>query len=556
VLSNYIGPLPLGFAVFRLVVVLLALAGLAVLWRRPRPRAALFLVVAANLVAWAAYVAPLQRLFALDEGGDRAYLIGMASGVAVGLSPLEHVQFGLGSPEPFWNAALALLAGLRPERVMAVLHWLAPASLVLVAWGLYAGLRPPSADPADDWERVLIVFAALLLSSTSLHPRPPVPALWMANFLYKPHHALAWALLGLAVGLRAHRPRAGLGLGLVLGLLGWVFLLHWAYLAAGLVAALVFGRGERHLRPLSVALLVSGLVVAPYVGHLLRDYHPAGSGATAQHMWGDPHGLPLAVPTWSTLDLGPLLVLGAAGAWCAWRRRTPRDRVLLGLAAATWGLFLVSIPGALWGIAPEPDELHYFLRFVTALLAGVALAAGGRHVEAAAALRPGQGALLALAACLPWSFVAYWDPPAMDRYYGVSLTPLRPKVLEYGKWVRESTRPDARFVAGRSAAVWIPALSGRKVLLAENGKLLPPDHAARKALERVLLTEGDEATVRQAAAAYGITHVAVDEPLVQEYGRASFQDLAPSPAWRQVFANAAARILELRGMPSPPPGDP
>jgi hypothetical protein len=322
VLSNYIGPLPLAFAVFRLAVVLLALAGLAVLWRRPRARSALILVMAVNLVAWAAYVAPLERLFALDEGGDRGYLIGMAAGAAVGLSPFEHVQFGLGSPEPFWNAALALMAGGRPEGVMAALHWLAPASLLLVAWGLYAGLRSREADAADDWERVLIVFAALLLSSFSLHPRPPVPALWLANFLYKPHHALAWGLLGLAVGLRAHRPRAGLALGGLLGLLVWVFLLHWAYLAAGLLAAvLLTPRGERLVRPLAVALVLSAVVAAPYVAHLLRDYHPAGPGATAQHMWGDPRGLPLAVPTWSTLDLGPLLVLGLAGAWWAWRRR-------------------------------------------------------------------------------------------------------------------------------------------------------------------------------------------------------------------------------------------
>jgi hypothetical protein len=547
VLSNYLGPLALGFAAFRLVLVLAALLGLAVLWRRPRPRAALVLVVAVNLAAWAAYVAPLRRLFAMDEGGDRAFLVGMASGVAVGGSPFEHVQVGLGSPEPFWNAALAGLALLNPEHVMGVLHWLAPASLVLVAWGLYAGLRAPESGEADDWERVLIVFAALLLSSFSLHPRPPVPALWMANFLYKPHHALAWGLLGVVVGLRAHRPRQALALGAVLGLLAWVFLIHWAYVAVGLaVGAFLLPREERHVRPLVVALALSTLAAAPYVVHLLRDYHPGGAGATAQHMWGDPHGLPLAVPTWSTLDLGPLLVLGLGGAWYAWRRRTPRDRVLLGMAAATWGLFLASIPMALLGIAPEPDELHYFLRFVTALLAGVALAAAARHLESAGALRTGQGAVLVLAACLPWSFVAYWDPPVMDRYYGVSLTPIRPKILEYGAWVRDNTPPHARFVAGRSASVWIPALSGRKVLLAEAGKLLPRDRDARKALERVLLTETDEALVRQAAASFHVTHVAIDEPLVQEYGRGSFQELAPSAAWRQVFASAAVRILELR----------
>jgi hypothetical protein len=550
-LSNYLGPLPLGFAAFRLIAIVAALFALAVLWRRPRAGAAFWGVVALNLAAWAAYCWPLQRLYALDEGGDRAFNAGMAAGVAVGRSPFAHTQVGFGSPEPLWNLLTAALAGFAPERVLGALHLLAPLAILGTAAGLYFGMRTPvEADgdrTQDDWERVLVVFAAFAFASLSMNPRPPVPALWAANFLLKPHHALAWALLGVMVGqLGRARPRVWVLAG-VLGLLSWVFLIHWAYVVAGLLGGLLLFRDDRtSARTRLAAILASALVAAPYVAHLMRDYRPTDESAAAQHMWDDPRGLPLAVPTWTTLDLGVLFVLGLLGAAVLWRRRAPRDRVLLGVLATTWLLFVLSMPGALFGLAPEPDELHYFLRFVTALSAGTALAAGARHLEAQRGWIPGRGPLAMIALCLPLSFVAYWDPPSMDRYYPVSLEPIRPKILEYGAWVREHTPAEARFVGGRSSATWIPVLAGRQVLRNPAGKLQPRDLTARQEVERVLLTSGDAAQIRQAAARYGITHVAVDESLVQTYGAGSFHELARGEAFQELFANAAVRIVAVR----------
>src|SRR6185436_15489648 len=103
-------------------------------------------------------------------------------------------------------------AGFREERVLGALHLLAPLAVLGIAAGLYLGMRTPAesgeAGAIDDWERVLVVFAALGLSSFSMSPRPPVPPLWTANILLKPHHALAWGLLGVILGqLGRARPR-------------------------------------------------------------------------------------------------------------------------------------------------------------------------------------------------------------------------------------------------------------------------------------------------------------------------------------------------------------
>jgi hypothetical protein len=83
------------------------------------------------------------------------------------------------------------------------------------------------------------------------------------------------------------------------------------------------------------------------------------------------------------------------------------------------------------------------------------------------------------------------------------------------------------------------------VVLAEGGELMPPDRAQRKQIERTLLLSDDASAIRSAAARYGVTHVAIDAALVEEYGVAGFDDLARAPALKTVFANSAARIVAL-----------
>ncbi len=553
-MSPYTSPLVLAFVAFRLTVVALGLAALLWLWWRPKPRLALGLVLALNLAGWAAYVWPLERLYGLEQNTDRAFNLGMARCVASGVSPLQHTQVGFASPEPFWNLVVAALALFQPSRVDAVFQLLPPLAILAVGLGLYGGLRAKPADAHDEWERVLVVFAVFGLASLTMNPDPPLPSFWTASFLLKPNHAMALGLLGVVVGLRARSPRRFLALGLAHGLLAWVFLVDWAYLSLGLsVGALLHPRGSRELRPLALALALAVVIALPFVAHLALDYNPAGHSQAARHMWADEElGPALAVPIWSTLDLGPLLVLGILGLGFLIRRGTARDRGLAGLALGAWVLWLLSLLAAPLGWAPEPDDLHYFLRFAMAVAAGSALAAGARHLEAWRGLRVGQGHLLALAVCLPISFVAYFDPPNMDHYFRLCLEPVKPKIEAYTRWVRENTPRDAVFLGGETSAAWIPALAGRQVLLAPGGALMPRDVAERKQVERILLTEGDPDLVRRAAARYGVTHLALDQTLLPEYGVKTFYELARSPALETLYADAAVRIVGFRGDQAPP----
>jgi len=511
-----------------------------------------------HVAAWLAYRAPLQRPYGAGEGSDRTFNLGMAASVAVGHSPFEHTQVGHGSPEPLWNWAIAALAGFRPERVAAAYDALTPVAMLAVGLAAYGCLRGHDGPEPDGWAGVLMAFAVLGLSSLAMSPRPPVPPFWIANFMYKPNHGTSYALIAAAAGWSAGRGRPW-RLAAVLSLLAWVFLLGWAYAVAGVAAAVALRRpAERRWKAALFAVAVSALCAAPYVWHLARDYAPTRNTPTAQHMWNDPNALLLALPNWSTLDLGPLLTAGVAGLWLARRRKSGLDAAVLGFGLAGWAMWLASLPLALAGFAPEPDELHYFLRFVMSVAAGAALAAAARWIGSASSLGGGRAHLLVMAACLPLAFPISHDPETMDRYFPESTRPLAPKVVAYGEWIRTHTPPDAVFAAGKSAAMWIPALSGRRVLLAEAGKLLPADIGDRKAVERILLTSTDEAQARQAARRYGVTHLAIDEEMMHEYGADSFSALATAPWDRTVFASTAARLVELRwsdgGTVAAPPG--
>lgn len=542
--TDPLSPLAFAYSGFRVLVVLLGLLAAWRLFRRPRAEAALVVILLQHLAAWAAYVAPLGRLYGLEEHLDVSFNVGIASAVAAGNNPWDHTQVRFANLEPFWSVVVAVLALFRPQNVIPVFQALIPLSIVVVALGVYLGLKGDDSEE-DRWERTLLVFAALGLSSFSLSQRPPIPALWPANFLLKPNHAMAWGMLAVTIGLWA-RGAAAPRLGLALGLLAWMFLLDWAYLLVGLALGLVL---ERAPRPgwtrAAAAVAVSLAVIAPDLANLLRDYDPTGRGASTKQIWFDSMGFRLAAPHWATLDLGVLLVLGLLGL-VVWRQRArPLDRTLFAVVAAAWLLWLGYQAGVPFGFSPEPDEHHYYLRFVMALAAGAALAWGGRFLESVRQWPTGRGHALVMGAVLPLTFPAYWDPPSMDRYFPWSIPPLHRKTIEYGEWVRENTPRDAVFLAGRSACIWIPVLAGRRVLHASDSRP-PKDLVARLQAERVLVTSRSEDEIRRTAAAFGVTHVAVDHEMEQQYGRDVLQEMGRLPVYERVYATSAVRIYRVR----------
>lgn len=530
-----------GYSIFRLMLVSSFLAGCRWLFKNPSARGGLAMVLLLNLAAWAAYVAPLARPYGLHTNRDRAFNYGNAAIVANGWSPLNQVQIDFTNLEPFWSLVGALMAGLQPENVLGTYGLLTPLVILAVGTGLYGGLRD-SADEADRWERVLIVFAVFGLASLSLSGQNPLRPFWVSMFLFKPNHAFAWALMGLAIRWRSNWVR----LGLVLSLLAWVYIVYWAFfLPSLLIAAVLVPPARRHLNSLVAGAALSVTAAVPYILHLVRDFNPAATDKSSSHMWMDPVAAAIRLPHWISLDLGLLGALAVLGIISFRPTMTDRSAHLVGMGTVALILTIVYTAAAFRTGLPAPDEQHYHYRFALALLAGRGLAVGARRLEDLRGWRVGQGGAVVLALFIPLSFQAYWDPPTMDDYFRYDRVPITAKTLAYGAFVREQTPTEAVFLAGEDAANWIPILSGRRVLLA-GVSLRPADLPKRKLVEREILFSRDPSRVRAAADQYGITHVAIDAAFLTSYGEDRFQGIAKAPEFELLFANSEVRILRIR----------
>jgi hypothetical protein len=304
--------------------------------------------VAANGYVWLVTNYPLQQLYGF-AARDRVGNLALCQVVAAGNSPLRTAQLGQLHFEPFWGLLVALLSGFEPDRVLRLYPYFAFLAAAGFTVSLYLGLRPSTrrGEAWSGWERALMAAFATLLSSSPLEFTGIYRLPWSLTFLLKPNHALGLVLfpIVLYVFVRARGFAGRLLAGFLLHLLAWAFVLHMAYVAAGLVlhAALSFAtrhpeRG-RDVRDVAVTIGVNVLIVSPYLVMLLVGYPFLVPSALQTIAVTSPHLLEVtarAAPIAASRDLGGDLRLAApgsagAGVGGAGRRRVPH---LGGLPAA------------------------------------------------------------------------------------------------------------------------------------------------------------------------------------------------------------------------------
>jgi hypothetical protein len=508
------------------------------LYRRPRPKVALAVLMLMHTGAFLGYYRGLPRTYAVGVSSDRALGVGMALAVANGGSPFNHVQVAFGNLEPFWTFTVAALSRFSFGWVPFVYDHMAILVLVLTALGFYRGWS--DAEPGEDpdrasWRGVYVAAAVLGLSSITLSETPPIHQFWHGNFVFKPNHALAFGLVGLLSRWRSARS-SWVTLGFVQALLIWAFILDWAYLLPGLFFAALLDEDRIKAVKRVVLGTVLGLILGlPYLVHLLRDYSPVGKGEMPE-IWRDQMGPRLTNPYWWSLDLGPLLILFAVGLGLA-LRRSSSERAGLGFLLTGPLVTLTYVIGLRFAFAPEPDEGYYYSRLALAAGAGYALWTVAWRGEGQGSKRLGAGFAIVLAC----SFPGYFDPVRDDRYYDPSRSPLPAPVVAVANWITNNTPADAVMIS--SEGIMLSGLTGRRFLMVRPGQTA--DRAARERMERDMLTSLDEVTVRRAAAGYGVTYVIVDSGLRERYGD-EVRGLGNRQWFEPLFANSFARILRLR----------
>jgi hypothetical protein len=508
----------------------LALAWLALLLKVRRAWWLLAGALLANACAWFVTNYPLLRLYAIGPSRDRVSNVALCQVVAAGNSPLHTWQVGQLHFEPFWGLLVAVLSGFSPDRVLALYPFLPLATAVGFALALYVGLRPASGrapageeGPWSAWERALVAGFATLLCASPMDFTGTYRAPWSMTFLLKPNHALGLVLfpLVLCAFVRIRGWRGRIGTGLLLHLMGWAFVLHMAYAAAGLALFAAWSLLERRAeagRDARDALAVIGvnvLIVSPYLLMLLLGYPFL---VKSPFMVINPLSPHLLETTTRSGWLFPLALWGAA---VAYRRGDRQGRLWAAQLAAAYLIWAGYLALSAMQLARERDEIFNWLRFLTAASAGIGawdlalrLARWTSRPWPAAA-RAAAVALLAL----PWSLPYWWDPLRMDLYFPGSLRPIPESIRGPTDFLRERTERRAVVAGDHDFARWVGALGARRVLLGDHMHS-PRDRPRREALEKLLVSGQDPASSWDAASAYGVRYLVVTPELAARHGAA------------------------------------
>lgn len=463
-------------------------------WLRRLPRKRLFSRVALwgpfvfVALAWLASSYALPRLYGLQLPGDRLRNLSWAMSVAAGGSPFETgiIAPGQRSLEPVWSFLVGTLGFHDPAIVLAIYPYLSLAVLVLLAFSLHFHFTRTSSDGDQSARPLFIVAFCLLCATAPLDFVGPYRSYWSKMFLLKPNHALGLVLLPWIVTLLGGDTKKHVvGAGLVLGLLGWVFILHWAFVGVGLIVYLVLvvvlerpGLNRELGRIVAVGAL-SVVIVFPWFRMLATSFPTAvtleaGSyeeDATRSH-WGDQLPVSRSLFFLVTFDQGAVFYLGVVGLWWWLRYRSRTRLVWAALLIGSYFLFFANYLLYLTARAREADEFYYFLIFMLSIAAGegafrvfcflASLAERSDSGRRPLAWERSGAALLLLA---PLASAYWWQPSIMDSHYRLALKHLPEDVVSLTSWVRRETDTRAVFIADGDGAHWIPALSGRRSLV-------------------------------------------------------------------------------------------
>lgn len=510
----------------------LAVAMAASARRGLSPRGILALGVLGHALAWFVTMFPLANPYGANGSADREHHLGWASIVAATGDFRASSQVHHPPIEPVWPNLVALAAGYNPQNVQLVFQ-VAPLVMgwLVIATFYWAFAR---SQPDEDGRRsaALCAVFTVLLSSTFLDYTSAFKTPWALAFLLKPNHTLGLALFPLALWATAAARswRARIGAGLLLQLVGWAFVVHMMFVVWGLLVfvAISFWRKDADRRESLVnavaVVAVNLLIVSPYLLKLTR---------VASRLQSDPR---FAIPAGSshtfdvTLRLGLVFALACWGALGAIRSEHRFVRMMSAqFLAAHVAWQLVRIPSA-FQAAPELDELHHWLRFLTGGMAGIGMwrlvSEWGYRLKE---WRPGGSfahamALVPLLSAVPM----WWDPGVMDVYFNAARRPLSLNVSDATAFFRAST--DARDVVVSDPAMsrLIAAYGWRRCLFSR-GMDGVWDQERRARAEAAIVTGGPHADRTDAFEYYGIRWLVATRALLDRHRGLSFDALRDRP---------------------------
>lgn len=525
-------------------------------------RAVLALSMLGHLLGWFVTIFPLPNLYGINGSLDRENHLGWVQVIVAGNSPIRSFQVGQIHFEPLWPNLVALASLYRPELIDVVMQVAPLAVGVLFLLSVFGCVsRGLGGTDESRNEAVFAGFFALLLASTYADQTAPFRNSWALTFVLKPNHALGLVFtpLVLLAMVRAENKGGRLWAGFLLHLLGWIFVIHMAFVISGffVYAALSWlqKRPERLRIVVNVAVVtvVGSILVSPYF-YMLREF--VGAISVAARLGIQPQS---AHTLDGTIRLGLIFPLAVFGAWSLARGESAFGRVLAAqfvAAQINWQIFHVL---GVFQLGKEMDEGFYWIRFVTALVAGIgfwrlgriAIPRLARFTHSPVFREPGASfatAALLLVVAAPTALPAWWDPGRMDRYFAAALRPLPERVQAPAAFLRDRTDPKAVVAGDRAYARYVAAFGARRVLLADS--LNPPGDFSRRVQVEAAVASGQSASlIEEGREHYGLRYLLVTPEFLAAHTGLTLDALQKRPDLRQVFQSGVARdsvtIFEL-----------
>ena len=301
---------------------------------------------------------------------------------------------------------------------------------------------------------------------------------------------------------------------LILGALGWVFVVHWALVCAGvkvyggMLALHTRRRARGELIRLGLVLFASLLLVASYLYFLVQSFPGVNFPTNVyphqpqRSVWGDAPAATHSLLFLVTVDLGINFFLACYGVWVTWSRKNGMDLLWLGFTVSSYIAWSVNAYLLLIGQARVFDDVYFFLVVTVAVQAAVRL----EDILS-------RAGTIALLCWFPLTFAWWLDAPGMDPHFRLSRTPFPERQSTLAEWIRTNTEGQDIFFAGADVAIWIPPLSGRRVLRTGMPWVASEAHDDER---RILFPESAEQG-RAAVDKLGIDYVVFDLSLASEH---------------------------------------
>ena len=363
------------------------------------------------------------------------------------------------------------------------------------------------------------VPAALIILAPTLLPPLFLAAVGLLVYAAHPDRMLAPVAATLCLAFSTGDLETLRGVGIVPGL--------WSHPGSALVALVLLLLAV--FPPLAVAWRVALVVAAGLI--LLRA--PL-QGVTPQRLGLAQSCLLL------TLDQGPWLLLAALGLW---RGAWAAARALVAGGAA---LVLAALA---WPIDPWGAHAVYRLGLLLAAC-GPVMALSRRLGQALVAVRPSLsrhgetsrlGGAVLVAAFVPGSFLAWWNPLHLDPVAEASVYPQASRIAAVTEWIRTSTPKDAVFLAPPEYGPDVAVLAGRRLLRAPTLRETV-DYGRRQRVERQMLTGRGPAERRHFT---NVRWVFLPPSGFPEHGIRGPEDLDRRPGLTLRYAADEFRIYEV-----------